>query len=129
MRLPRFKVRSLMIAVLVVAVVIGSAMEVVKHFRRDQALRAELQATQLKLDGWLLYAHHRYQAEVCRRAMMDDHEPYNVTKRLSVEREAKTRFPSHQTFGNTITDHGGWRLEGESHQYWADRLHDVLVYP
>jgi hypothetical protein len=112
MTLPaRFKVRTLMAIIAVVAVGFGVAFEVKNHVERDQILR-------FRADNYRQVAIHFRRALECKRAAerLDPYPPAERARLLSGD-GLRMQIPP-----------GGfksWEHELLNHQYWGSRIFDV----
>jgi hypothetical protein len=112
MKLPtRFRVRTLMAIVALVAIGFSVAFELKNHAERDRLLRR-------RADGYRLAAIHRMRTLECKLAW-DRQDPYSSVERAKLLAGDRVGMP---------IPPGGFRSwEGEmlNHQHWGDRFFDV----
>jgi hypothetical protein len=112
MTLPaRFKVRTLMAVIAVVAVGLGVAFEVKNHVERDRILR-------FRADSYRQVAIHFRRALECKHAA-ERLDPYPPAERARLLSGDRLRMP--------IPPGGfkSWEHELLNHQYWGNRIFDV----
>jgi hypothetical protein len=108
---PRFRTRTMMAIIALIALGISATFELKNHAERDQLLRRQAV-------GFRLAAIHHKRAVECQFAE-EKHQPYQPTERAKLLAIDRAQFP--------IPPGGfrSWEHELLTHQFWGYRFYDV----